>query len=154
MHLHLWAVFRAIAAIVACAMLATSGSAAFAHVHEYAGHRHAEHQHGVASHTHAPPASSAVADASDHADHDPRPDLPTAGARLEGCEPGAHAVSITSPGVAPPPDHWMACVAVAAIVVAPPACAGGRLLRLHVRVHSPPRITDAPLRAPPSLHLA
>jgi hypothetical protein len=135
------------------AMLSTSGSAAFQHVHAYAGHEHAEHQHGVAAHVHAVTSSPAVDHAGDHADHPDHPDsdAPASAARLEGCDPGTHAVSIAFTCVAPHPEHPPVPVSVDAVIVAPPEQACCRLAPSHVRAHSPPRLTDAPLRAPPVL---
>ncbi|MGE3959878.1 MAG: hypothetical protein AB7H96_24415 [Vicinamibacterales bacterium] len=134
-------------------MLSTSGSAAFQHVHAYAGHEHAEHQHGVAVHVHAVSAPLVVDHVIDHADH-PGPDAPASGARLEGCDPGAHAVSVAFKYVTPQPEHPPIPVTVDVVVVAPPEHAWCRIAPSHVRAHSPPRLTDAPLRAPPVVHLA
>ena len=146
-------VFRAVATAVVCAMLSTSWSAAFQHVHADAGHEHAEHQHGLAAHVHAVPAPVAADHDAGHTDH-PDPVAPPLGARLEGCDPGTHAVSVTFTAVAPQPEHPLIAVTVDAATLAPPEYAWCRLAASHARAHSPPRLTDAPLRAPPVVYLA
>ncbi len=79
----------------------------------------------------------------------------TSGAtRLEGCDPGSHAVAVVFTYVAPHPDHVPAPVPLEAILVAPPAPAWRHVTPSDVRAHSPPRLTDTPLRAPPVVHLA
>ena len=133
------AVQRVLAAVVALAMLSTSGSAASQHVHAYVDHDHADHHHGPASHGH-----SAVA-------HSHTPDD---AARLEGCNPGEHAVSAVVTYVAPHPDHVPAPVTLETIRVAPPEQACRDVTPSDVRAHSPPLLTDARLRAPPVVHLA
>jgi hypothetical protein len=140
---------RVFAAVVAVAMLSTSGSAALQHVHAYIDHDHAEHHHGPASHRHAAVAHSHAPDS-----HAPDSQAPDRAARLEGCDPGRHAVSVVFTYVAPQPDHAPAPVTLETIIVAPPEQAGRDVTPSDVRAHSPPRLTDAPLRAPPVVHLA
>lgn len=130
-------------------MLSTAGSTVLRHVHAYADHDHADHHHGPAAHGH-----SAVAHA--HAPDRDAPDAhgPDDAARLEGCDPGEHAVSVVFTYVAPHPDHAPVPVTLETILVAPPAQAWRHVTPSDVRAHSPPRLTDAPLRAPPVVHLA
>ena len=130
--------------VVAVAMLTTSGSAALQHVHAYVDHDHVDHQHGPASHGHA---------AAGHA-HDPNSQAPDDAARLEGCNPGEHAVAVVFTYVAPHPDNVPVPVTLETIVVAPPGRVSRPITPSDVRAHSPPRLTDAPLRAPPVVHLA
>jgi hypothetical protein len=125
-------------------MLSISGSAALQHVHAYVEHDHAEHHHGPASHEH-----SAVAHS-----HAPESNPPDDTAQLDGCDPGEHAVSVVFTYVTPQTDHGPASVTLETIVMAPPQQARRHVTPSDVRVHSPPRLTDAPLRAPPVVHLA
>lgn len=143
------AVQRVLAAVVAVALLSTSGSAALQHVHAYVEHDHADHHHGPASHGHA-----AVAHAHAPDSHAPDSHAPDDAARLEGCDPGEHAVSVVFTYVAPQPDQVPAPVTLVTILVAPPEQAWHHVTPSDVRTHSPPRLTDAPLRAPPVVYLA
>jgi hypothetical protein len=132
-------VHRVLAAVVAVAMLLTSGSAVWQHVHAYIDHDHADHHHGPASHGHSMAA---------------HPHAPDDAVRLEGCDPGKHAVSAVFTCVAPQPGHVPAPVTLDSIVATPPEQAWRHGTPSDVRAHSPPRLTDAPLRAPPVVHLA
>ncbi len=125
-------------------MLSTSGSAALQHVHAYVDHGHADHHHGPASHGH-----SAVTHAPAHDAH-----APDDAARIEGCDPGEHAVSVVFAYVTPHPGHVSAPATVETILMAPPDQAWRQATKSDVRAHSPPRLTDAPLRAPPVVHPA
>jgi hypothetical protein len=138
------AVLRVVSAIVAVAMLSISGTAALRHVHAYADHDHVDHRHGAASHTHATPAH----DAPDHASH-PDPSASDHGLRLEGCEPESHAVSVVLTYVASRPDHSLAPVVLETVIVRAPEETWFHVTPSDVCAHSPPRLTDAPLRAPP-----
>ena len=129
--------------LVAVAIALTSGSAALQHVHAYTDHDHAEHHHGPASHGH-----TAVTHQHDSASHSP-----DEAARLEGCDPGEHAVSVTITYVAPHPGDAPVPVTLDTIVAPPPERAWRHVVPSDVRAHSPPRLTDAPLRAPPVVHL-
>ncbi len=142
------AVQRVLAAVVAVAMLSTFGSAAFQHVHAYLDHDHPDHRHGPASHGH-----SAVGHSHAQDSHAPDAHAPGDVAQLEGCDPGEHAVSVAFTYVAPQPEHPPVPVAADAIIVAPPERTWRYVAASDVRVHSPPRLTDAPLRAPPVVHL-
>ena len=143
------AVQRLLAAVVAVAMLSASGSAALQHVHAYLDHDHPDHLHGPASHGHSAVGHSHAQDS--HAE-----DAHTPGevAQFEGCDPGEHAVSVVSSYVAPQPEHPPVPTAADAVIVAPPERTGRYVAACDVRVHSPPRLTDAPLRAPPVVFLA
>lgn len=135
---------RGLAALVVMAMLSTSASVALQHVHAYVDHDHAEHHHGPASHEHTAVAHS----------HAPTSQAANDTARLEGCEPGEHAVSVVFTYVAPQPDHVPAPVTLETLIVVPPGQAWRHVTPSDVRAHSPPRLTDAPLRAPPLVSLA
>jgi len=125
-------------------MALTSGSAALQHVHAYTDHAHAEHHHGPESHAH-----TAVTHHHDSDSH-----APDDAARLEGCDRGKHAVSVTVTYVAPRPDHVPGPVTLDTTLATPPERAWCHVAPSDVRAHSPPRLTDAPLRAPPVVHLA
>jgi hypothetical protein len=138
-------VFRASAAVLVVAVLSISVSATLQHVHEYADHDHAEHHHGPALHPHPV------------AEHHDRPGFRVSdrGSELEGCDPGDHAVSVVFLCASPEPLNPPIPVMSDAVVVAPPpepAAIG--VAPADVRAHSPPRLTDAPLRAPPLVNLA
>ena len=136
---------RVFAALVAVAMLSTSGLAALQHVHAYVDHDHADHHHGPAAHEHFAVAHS-------HASGSHPPDD---AAQFEGCDPGEHAVSVVFTYVAPHSGHVPVTVTLETILlVAPPEQAWRQITPSDVRAHSPPRLTDAPLRAPPVVHLA
>jgi hypothetical protein len=137
-------VHRVLAALVAVAMLSTSWSAPTQHVHAYVDHDHADHHHGPASHGHSTAAHPHAPDF--HAPHD--------AAQLERCDPGQHAVSLAYTCVAPHPDHVPAPVRLETTIVVPPERAWRHVTPFDVRAHSPPRLTDAPLRAPPLVYLA
>lgn len=124
-------------------MLSTS-ALPLLHVHAYVDHDHPEHHHGPASHEHS-------AAAHPHAWDSHAPDDAT---QLEDCDPDAHAVAVVFTCVAPHPDRVPAPVALATIIVAPPEQVWRHLTPSDVRAHSPPRLTDAPLRAPPVVHPA
>lgn len=129
-------------------MLSTSGSAALLHVHASAGHEHAEHHHGPAAHSHAP----VVPRHRHHHQHEVA--AHGNGAEIEPCNPGDHVVPLAFTGVAAGQADVLAPQAVAARAPAAPATTAVVLTPADVRAHSPPRLTDAPLRAPPVAHLA
>ena len=127
-------------------MLSISGSAALQHVHAYADHEHADHDddHGPAAHAHPVDVGDHHASADASADH----------LEIEGCDPGQHAVSLRFVSTPPEPDHVPALVAGSFAAMAPPVAVWSAAAPSDVRAHSPPRITDAPLRAPPLVHPA
>ena len=130
--------------VVAVAMLSMSASAALLHVHASSGHEHAEHQHGPAAHSHALVAHHHQHEAEAHGD----------GTEIEACDAADHVVPLVFTCVAagqvdvPLPD------AFDARVLATPSTSTVAVAPSDVRAHSPPRLTDAPLRAPPIAHLA
>jgi hypothetical protein len=128
---------RLIATVAVTAQLSISGSAALQHVHAYGDHDHAEHHHGLAAHVH----TAAV----HHHDEGGQ----TSTASIEACEPGAHAVSVVFTYVAPQPDHAPVSAVVDVFAFVPALTPLRAVPLADVRAHSPPRITDAPLRAPP-----
>ncbi len=137
--IHCACVFRALAVIVGVAMLSVSGSGAVPHVHAYSAAAPADHHHSPATHTHAPVAHP------EHPDSDASEDV----VHLESCDPHEHAIAVVFTCVAPQPDHALVPSACTAPDVAPPDHSVCHVTPSDVRAHSPPRLTDAPLRAPP-----
>jgi hypothetical protein len=134
------AVTRALTIALAAAV-AASGMLTTLHVHGYGAHRHAEHRHGPAAHGHV---GEAAADSHDAArPHDP------AVARIEPCRPGAHVVPVAGSGVSTGLQHAPAADRAGVLHVGLPTAARSRVAAPDARAHSPPRLTDGPLRAPP-----
>jgi hypothetical protein len=130
--------------ILACvALLAGNESLPLLHVHDYSDHDHPTHQHGPAFHSHERALT-------DH--HAPAP--ASHGAQFAPCEPDAHVLSLAAVAATPPSQHVHVAAAPVALFaftrVAPPPLEA----RDEVRAHSPPGLTDSPLRAPPSSHPA
>lgn len=125
---------------LALAALLASRPASMQHVHVYEGHDHPEHHHGPAAHSHE--------QADPHRHHDEIP-AATSGHRLESCDPGEHVVPVVFTCVSPTAQQ--APLADVAVVgrVNPPDVVRCCATLSDVRAHSPPRLTDAPLRAPP-----
>ncbi|MEQ1897018.1 MAG: hypothetical protein ABL971_06465 [Vicinamibacterales bacterium] len=136
--------FRGVAIVVAVAMLSMSASAALLHVHASAGHEHAEHHHGPAAHSHA-----SVVHHHQHAGAAHRD-----GSEIEPCDPADHVVPLAFTCVAAGQVDVPLPEAFDAGVLATPSTSTVAVAPSDVRAHSPPRITDAPLRAPPIAHLA
>jgi hypothetical protein len=132
---------RVVASVIALAMLSISGSAGLLHVHAYTGHDHAEHRHGPASHAHAP--------AVHHHEHDA--DAPGEDTELETCDPADHMVSLAVTCVAAESLATPLPGVIGTFVLAAPRTTVGVVAPADVRAHSPPRLTDAPLRAPPAI---
>jgi hypothetical protein len=137
-------VFRIVTVIVCAAILTISGSLPDNHVHSYTGHEHAEHHHAPASHPH---------DAAVHR-YQSQPDPAGPAAHIEDCDPGGHAVYLTfacsSSEQAQAPFPALAdthCVQV-------PVHTWVAMTPSDVRAHGPPPFANAPLRAPPPIHLA
>jgi hypothetical protein len=133
---------RAIALFVVLALLPSLGFASLQHVHAYDDHHHDEHSHSVGAHAHG-----------DVVLHH-RADERAARERLTPCDPGSHVVPTAFVGIASRPVS-----PPVAIVVVPyrltRASSEWRATRPDdLRVHGPPRLTDAPLRAPPVPHAA
>jgi hypothetical protein len=130
--------------IVACvALLAGNESLPLLHVHAYADHDHPAHHHGPAFHGRA----------HDAADHHASATAPR-GPQVAPCEPDAHLLSLRAVAATQPPQHVHVAAAPVALfaftrVLTPPLGA-----RDEVRAHSPPGLTDSPLRAPPASHPA
>ena len=134
---------RLITVLACAALLVGNESLPLLHVHVYADHDHLTHHHGPAFHGHAPSAID------DHA-----PAGSSTGARVAPCEPDAHVLSLRAVAATP----TTLSVHIAASPVAPFVVGevSAPLLesRDEVRVHSPPGLTDSPLRAPPPSHPA
>ncbi|MGE0257050.1 MAG: hypothetical protein AB7T39_20845 [Alphaproteobacteria bacterium] len=132
------------AVLVAVAVLSMPGSTALLHVHTSAGHEHAEHHHGPAAHSHASVAH--------HHQHETA--TPGNGTAVESCDPGDHVVPMVFACVAGGQVDVPLPEVVAANALTTPQTTPVVLTPADVRAHSPPRITDAPLRAPPPTHFA
>lgn len=128
---------RLTATVAVTALLSLSWSAALQHVHAYGDHEHAEHQHGLAAHSHTAPV------------HHHDEGVQTSTHSIEACEPGAHVVSVMFTYVAPQPDQAPVPAAIDVFAFVPALTPLRAVPPADVRAHSPPRITDAPLRAPP-----
>ena len=126
------------ASLVAAAVLSISGSAAWLHVHAYGGHDHAEHHHGPAAHGHAPVTR-----------HHPHGVDAPEGPEMEPCSPAEHVLAFEFTSETPVPLHAPVPEAGLAFVLPAPLDAAAVVRATDVRAHSPPRLTDAPLRAPP-----
>jgi hypothetical protein len=134
-------VIRALATFLALAALAASGPGAMLHVHAYEGHDHPDHHHGPAAHSHGQ---------GDHYEHqDKKP-----GPRIEACDPGAHALTVVFTCVSPTAHQAPLADTTVADVTSPATVVVRGATITDVRAHSPPRLTDAPLRAPPVVHPA
>jgi hypothetical protein len=128
---------RMVAVALVSALLSIAGSSAWQHVHAYGDHDHPEHLHGPAAHEHG-------ADAHPHA----RPDGGSS-FTIEACEPGTHIASVVFTFVAPYADHAAPPALVSLVGFVPTLTSQPATVRRDVRAHGPPRLTDAPLRAPP-----
>jgi hypothetical protein len=133
---------RLILTLASVALLAASGSLPLLHIHVYAEHDHPSHHHGPAFHTHG------------HATNDHhRPGDPPV-ARFAPCEADAHVLSLTAVAATPIPQSVEVEAAPLAPFVLTPVPAPPLQARDEVRAHSPPGLTDSPLRAPPPSHPA
>jgi hypothetical protein len=131
-------VHRIAAVLVGVVLLVGNLALPLLHVHLYGDHDHAEHHHGPALHGHEHATQS----------HPVRRGEP-AGPLMGPCEPDAHVLALTAT-LAPSPDQvFVPAIAPATTVVANPAPPRPFVTRLEVRAHSPPGLTDSPLRAPP-----
>jgi hypothetical protein len=131
-------VHRIAAVLASVALILANGALPLAHVHLYDDHDHAEHHHGPALHGH------------EQATH-PHPALPARPSNpLVGpCAPDAHIVALTATLATSPTTLVVPAIAPAPTVVANPAPARAFVSNPEVRAHSPPGLTDSPLRAPP-----
>ena len=130
--------------ILACvALLVGNESLPLLHVHDYADHDHPAHQHGPAFHGHEHAATN---------HHEPS--APSGGAHIAPCEPDAHVLALAAVAATPAPQHVHVVATPVTLFaftrVAPPPLEP----RDEVRAHSPPGLTDSPLRAPPTCHPA
>ena len=134
---------RLITVLACAALLVGNELLPLLHVHVYADHDHPTHHHGPAFHDHAPSAVDHHASAGS-----------STGAHFAPCEPDAHVLSLRAVAATPTPLS----VHIAASPVAPFLVSevSEPLLesRDEVRTHSPPGLTDSPLRAPPPSHPA
>lgn len=131
------------AVVVAVAVLSMSSSASLLHVHASPGHAHEAHHHGPAAHSHAPVA---------HRDHHGA--AHGGGAEIEACDSADHVVPLAFTGVAVEPGDGPLPDTFDSRVLATSGTSAAAVAPSDVRAHSPPRLTDAPLRAPPIPHLA
>lgn len=134
----LQAVIRAVAAALVVGLALASVSARVQHVHAYRGHDHADHDHGTAVHGHV-------------AAHDHEADDARGGWRLEACDPAAHVVPAGVACALATVPYTVAPAEAVARVLAPLLTTWRVSAPRDVRAHSPPRLTDAPLRAPPRI---
>jgi hypothetical protein len=138
-------VIRVVTMFLALAALLASGPVSMLHVHAYEGDDHPEHNHGPAAHSH---------EQADHHRHQDEIPAATSGHRLESCDPGEHVMPVVFTCVSPT-AHRAPLADVAAVArVDPPDVAPCCATLSDVRAHSPPRLTGAPLRAPPVVHPA
>jgi hypothetical protein len=126
-------VHRALALLLVPALIATSGMPSLLHTHAYDDHDHPEHHHGLSAHEHHAPASHSEG----------------GGARLEGCDPGKHAVSFAFAGAAFTKSHAVNAELTLTATPTPEIRIDRRVRPTDVRVHGPPRRTQASPRAPP-----
>ena len=130
-------IVRRLLAIVLGLALASTGQAPALHTHVYPDHDHPEHHHGPAAHDHG----------GDH--HYGNADADTRGPRVESCDPGRHAVSLSVGGAALTHPHAIAAVCGTAAILDPLIPAFAPTTPTDVRVHGPPPRTQGPPRAPP-----
>ena len=128
---------RKTAAVVCIGWVAAGASLPTLHAHVYADHDHPEHRHGLAFHEHRHQAHPATA-----ADAFQR-------ARVAPCEPDEHVVSMRAT-IVKTHDRVVCLPSSVARPVEPVVAHAAWSARLDVRAHSPPRLTDGPLRAPPA----
>lgn len=145
MPIHFLSVIRVCTIMVALVAFVASGPVSMLHVHDYVGHDHAEHKHGPAAHSHG------QAEHGRHLDGGPST---TAGHRVESCDPGEHVVAVVFTCVTPIAHQALPADMTAVVRVTPPAVTPCRRALSDARAHSPPRLTDTPLRAPPVVHAA
>lgn len=110
------------------------------HVHVCEGHDHPDHHQGPAAHSHGAEHHQrhAEASATDHA-----------AVHLEPCDPGEHAVAVTFTWDLPASHQAPHVASTVAVGPTPSVQSRCRVTPSDVNAHSPPRLTDAPLRAPP-----
>jgi hypothetical protein len=135
------AVVRHLAAVACVAWLVAAGSLPTLHVHASGDHEHVEHHGGPGFHLHRRPIEAAPAGA-------------PASRRVAPCDPGEHALSLSATAMAGkeglPQGPGPAATSHVMAIDGSPLAATPR----DVRAHSPPRLSDGPLRAPPVVHPA
>jgi hypothetical protein len=135
-------VIRGLTMILALAALAASGPLRMLHVHAYDGHDHPDHHHGPAAHSHAP---------AHHIHHDVGSAGDAGAESLESCDPGAHVVPVVFTCISPARPQVVAAEPAVLVQLQLPSVAPAVVAIFDTRAHSPPRLTDAPLRAPPAV---
>jgi hypothetical protein len=125
-------VYRLVALLLVPALMATSATTSLVHTHAYSDHDHPEHHHGLSAHEH----------------HGTAPHGRDGVARLEGCEPGQHTVSLTFVSAAPQ-IHTLDVE----LTVAPSGTSNLEPAEIvhdnDVRVHGPPGPPESSPRGPP-----
>ena len=104
------------------------------HTHAYGDHDHPEHHHGLAVHDHQ------------RLDHHAAEST----ARVEGCDPGRHAIAISFGCLPPPQALTVDAVDAMLAVIGPDLTTDARVSLTEVRAHSPPLHKRTSPRAPPS----
>jgi hypothetical protein len=134
-------VVRHLAAVACVAWLVAAGSLPTLHVHASGDHDHPEHHRGPGIHSHRRPIEAAPAGA-------------PAARRIAPCDPGEHTLSLSATAIAGTIGlpHGLGPAATPHVIAidGSPLAAAPR----DVRAHSPPRLSDGPLRAPPVVHPA
>jgi hypothetical protein len=126
-------------AILACVALSGGNELLpLLHVHDYGDHDHPTHDHGPAFHGHGHGAVD-----------DDEPAGPSPRARVAPCEPDAHVVSLRAVAATPTPLSVHILASPVAPFLVRQVSAPPLERRDEVRSHSPPGLTDSPLRAPP-----
>lgn len=116
------------------------------HVHAYEEHDHPDHHHGPAAHSHEK--------AAHHQHREESSPAKDGGTRVEPCDPGEHAIPVVFTCVSPTSHQISLDVTAVGVLLTPPVLVPCRVTPSDVRAHSPPCLTDAPLRAPPVVHPA
>ena len=135
---------RVCAWLLLCTLSALWAPALPQHVHAAPDHAHNEHQHGIAAHAHGHDHGR------EHEEEAHRAERSAEWPRLDACPPDAHAIdatlaSATVTGSAPPDP----CEVATTFTVVGPSCTAAASLHADVRVHGPPSLAPASLRAPP-----
>ena len=133
---------RFVALVLASAVAVSSAAVSRLHVHEYVGHDHPDHHHGPAIHEHEHSPSLEPGHHTAEADHQP-------GIDAESCDPGHHAVSVTTACAYTQYAHADLAELPGPAVFAPSGPMRSALPITDVRVHGPPFDPRIPSRAPP-----
>jgi hypothetical protein len=134
---------RLVAFVLVQALVVSTAMGSSLHVHEYLGHDHPDHHHGPASHEHH---QSVAVDSDYHSSYE---DSDHPGLRSQSCDPGRHAVAVTTGCAQVPQLH----VDIAEMPGPTARMAGAPVQSVapvaDVRVHGPPSDLRIPSRAPP-----